>query len=99
MKATKLLLIGGVFFLGWLYFSDSKRTKDKAKADANAQVLAEALELANAKSRVNSNSSNTKVNTSFGGVTPQGCAKLGKKYREVQVMCITAPCNPLGVCE
>lgn len=89
MKATKLLLIGGVFFLGWLYFNDRKKTKDIAKADASAQVLARALELANARPQVNSNL----------GVTPQECAKLGKKYKELQIQCKTAPCNSIGLCE
>lgn len=98
MKTSNLLLIGGTVFLGWLYFTDVKRTKDKAKSDANAQVLAEALALANAQPQGNSNSFNAKVNTNF-GITPQECAKLGKRYKEVQVMCITTPCNPIGICE
>lgn len=62
MKTSNLLLIGGTVFLGWLYFTDVKRTKDKAKSDANAQVLAEALALANAQPQGNSNSFNAKVN-------------------------------------
>jgi hypothetical protein len=101
MKTSNLLLIGGAVFLGWLYFTDVKRTKDKAKSDANAQVLAEALALVNAQPQGNSNSYNTKSNTSFfGGITPQECAKLGKKYREVEIACFKAPCpSGFGVCE
>jgi hypothetical protein len=97
MNTKKLILIGGIVVLGGLYFAD-KKTKDKAKADADAQVLAEALK--NAQPKVTTDSSNTKLNTSFfGGVTPQECAKLGKKYKEVQVNCITTPCPSFGICE
>ena len=88
MKTKNLILIGGAVVLIGLYLTN-KRTKDKAKADADAQVLAEALK--NAQPQVNTNSSNTKSNTNFfGGITPQECAKLGKKYREVQINCFKA---------
>lgn len=88
MKKANLILIGGAVVLVGLYLIN-KKTKDKAKADAEAQVLAEALELTNTYPQVNSNL----------GVTPQECAKLGKKYKELQIQCITAPCNSMGLCE
>jgi hypothetical protein len=100
MKPTNLLIIGGAVVLGGIYLAD-KRTKAKAKAKADMDVKMLALANAELQAEIQKNKLlfDTKTNTNFVGITPQECAKLGKKYKKVAVYCTAPPCPDFGICE
>jgi hypothetical protein len=99
MKTANLLLIGGAVVLGGIYLTN-KKTKDEAKADAEAKVLALALE--NAKPQENSDSSSivpnlqdALIDTSFNEPTQIFGAKLPDGTTNTQSSSILP--NPVDV--